>query len=53
MDWAMVYASLRKDIGDVLQDFLNSENGQKLVQDTIKEALDEAVPYTLLQVETN
>ncbi len=36
MDWALVYGSLRKDIGEVLQDFLEGEVGQQIVQDAVE-----------------
>ena len=36
MDWALVYGSLRKDIGEVLQDFLEGEVGQQIVRDDVE-----------------
>jgi hypothetical protein len=36
-----------------VSNFFQSEEGQKILEDTLREVLDELMPYTLLQVETN
>jgi hypothetical protein len=43
------YAALKTYVSN----FFQSEEGQKILEDTIKEVLDELMPYSLLQVETN